>query len=131
MKLIFKKKPWEGSQIVELSLTIPCHCWMLCNILEVDPKKLIQDFLATLGAESYGKQGPARQLIEDYFIQSGYGQKNYTEMDIRTMLEELKAIGTLWPQEASRRIIERHSAWRGMYHKHWYRKWYYKPRRKQ
>ncbi|WP_224994948.1 hypothetical protein [Cesiribacter sp. SM1] len=130
MKLIFKKKPWEGSQIAELRLPLPCQFWMLCNILEVDPKKLIMDFLATLGAESYGKQGQTQQLLEDYFIQCGYGQEYYSEEDIRKMMEELKAIGTIWPKEASRRITERHTAWRNMYHKYWYRKWYYKHRRK-
>jgi hypothetical protein len=131
MKILNKqKKPWEGTQIAELRLPIPGHCWMLCKILEIAPEQLIRDFLATLGAESYGRQGKARQLLEDYFIQCGYGQQYYTEADIRRMFEELKAIGTLWPQEASRKITERHTAWRNMYHRYWYRKWYYKNRRK-
>lgn len=107
MKMLLKKqKPWEGSQVAELRINLSCQSLMLCKILEVDLEKLIRDFLATLGAESYGQQGQARQLIENYFIQCGYGQQHYTEEDIRKMMEELKAIGTLWPQDAPIKVIE-------------------------
>lgn len=132
MKMLLKKqKPWEGSQIAELRINIPCQSLMLCRILEVDPEKLIRNFLATLGAESYGMQGQARQLIEEYFIWCGYGQQHYTEEDIRKMIEELKSIGTLWPQDAPMKVIDKHSSWRKMYNKYWYHKWYYKQRRKK
>ncbi|EMR04150.1 hypothetical protein [Cesiribacter andamanensis] len=130
MKLPFKKKPWEGAQIVEIRLLFPAHSWMLCRLLAVDPEKLILDFLTTLGGESYSRQGPARQLLEEYLLHCDYGQQHYTPEDIRLMLEELRAIGLLWPREASRKITQRHTAWRNMYHQYWYRKWYDKNRRK-
>ena len=131
MKLLYQQKPWEGMQIAEARLQLPCQLMMLCRILAVEPDKLIHDFLSTLAAESFGRKGEARKLLQDYFICCGFGQQHYTEADIRKMLEELQAIGTLWPEGAGRKVVDKHTRWRKMYHRYWYRKWYYKMRRKE
>lgn len=128
--LLKKKKPWKGSQVAELRIQLPCQFMMLCSLLDLEPERIIRDFLATLGAESYGKRGKAQQLIVDYFVDSGYGQQYYNQVDIRRILEELKALGNLWPEDGDRKTVDKHVVWRKMYHKYWYRKWYYKLRRK-
>ncbi|WP_017733036.1 hypothetical protein [Nafulsella turpanensis] len=129
--MLFKQKPWEGMQVAEARLQLPCQLMMLCKILEVEPDQLIYDFLSTLAAESFGRKGETRKLLQDYFILCGYGQQHYTEADIRKMMEELQAIGTLWPEGAGRKVVDKHTRWRNMYHRYWYRKWYYKMRRKE
>ena len=131
MKIVGKKKkPWKGAQVAELRIHLPCQFMMLCSLLDLEPERIIRDFLATLGAESYGKKEKGQQLLVDYFVDNGYGQPYYAEADIRQMLEELKALGTLWPEDGDRGIVDKHVDWRRMYHKYWYRKWYYKLRRK-
>lgn len=131
MKIIGKKKkPWEGAQVVELRVQLSCQFMMLCSLLDLEPERIIRDFLTTLGAESYGKQGDAQQLLVDYFVDSGYGQPSYSKGDIRRILEELKALGTLWPDGEERKVVDKHVAWQRVYHKYWYRKWYYKLRKK-
>ena len=125
-----KKKPWKGAQVAELRIQLPCQFMMLCGLLDLEPEGIIRDFLATLSAESYGNKGKRQQLLVDYFVDSGYGQQYYSEADIRQILEELKALGTLWPEDGDRKTVDKHVAWRRGYHKYWYRRWYNKLRKK-
>ncbi|HSC36937.1 MAG TPA: hypothetical protein VLD19_03660, partial [Chitinophagaceae bacterium] len=71
-----------------------------------------------------------RNTAVEYFIRCGYGQDFYTEQEMRQLLKDLDAIGSLWPNNAGRKLIDRHAKWRNKYQDYWFKKWYRKLRRK-
>jgi len=117
----------------QVTLDQPVQFMLLCKLFQVPPMKMLDDFMTNTGGDSF-KRSPdeaCRTRAVDYFIRCGYGQDHYTEADIRQMFTELHAIGSLWPETAKEKLIDRHAKWRKMYHRHWFKKWYKKPRRKQ
>jgi len=94
--------------------------------------KILDDFMINLSGDSFKRSGDElrRTKAVDYFIQCGYGQEFYTEQDLRQLLKELDAIGSLWPGNAEMKLIDLHANWRNTYQDYWFNKWFRKPRRK-
>ena len=117
----------------ELQFHFPVQFLMLCKLVQVPPKTILNHFMQDLGRDSWQRylDDRVRTLTADYFSLRGYGRNYYTEEDIRLMLAELNAIGSLWPQGGSMKLIEQHSRWRDRYYKYWFKNWYYKVRRIQ
>lgn len=128
-KLPTKHKPWSGTHAVEMQLHLPSQFMMLCHLLEVSAEQVLHDFISTAGMESYSPGKEQQNLISEYLLRCSYGQHHYTAEDIRQMIEELRAISTLWPDGGSPEVINRHSQWRSMYHEYWFKKWYEKNKR--
>jgi hypothetical protein len=98
--------------------------------MEIEPHKVIHDFLCNVGMEGYGLGEVQRAKAMEYFVSCGYGQNYYTEEDIRSILKEMESIGTLFPTNSKMKLIDLHAKWRNKYYKYWYRKWFFKVRRK-
>ncbi len=123
-------QPWDGAHGEDMRLLLPAHFIMLCTLTNTDPQKIITDFMNTLGMESFGKDKAAQEALENYFIQCSYGQEQYTIEDLHHIFSDLLAFGQLWPERAKTKVIDKHSGWRSMYHKYWFKKWWRKYRRK-
>lgn len=126
-----KKSPYARDQ--DLRLMLPKQFQLLCKLAEVTPHELLDRFMNDLGQESWKRRenDAVRKALIDYFILCGYGQKWYSEADLRQMFQELDAIGMLWPREAKMKMIDLHAGWRNTYQKYWFKKWWRKPRRKR
>jgi hypothetical protein len=123
-------QPWEGAHSEDMRLLLPAHFLMLCKLTNMDPQKVLHDFMSTLSMESFGKDNHAQQALENYFIHCGYGQDHYTIEDLHRIFSDLRAFGQLWPDGAKTKVIDKHSSWRSMYHKYWFKKWWKKYRRR-
>ena len=115
-----------------LRLILPWQFLFMCKLSDVTPDTVINQFMNDLGHENWKRRenDAVRQTLVDYFVMSGYGQKWYTEQEIRQMFKELDAIGSLWPENSGIKTIRRHAKWRNRYHDYWFKKWYRKLRRK-
>ena len=113
-------------------LILPWQFLYLCKLTEVTPHEVLDRFMNDLGQESWKRRENAgvRQALVEYFTLCGYGQKWYTEPEIRQVFRELDAMGSLWPQDAKMKLIDLHAKWRNKYQQYWFKKWYRKPRRK-
>ena len=137
-----KKKPtlearysWDNGEYARdqtLRLILPWQFLFMCKLTDVTPDTVIDRFMNDLGQESWKRRenDAVRQTLVDYFVLCGYGQKWYTEQEIRQMFKELDAIGSLWPENSGIKTIRRHAKWRNRYHDYWFKKWYRKLRRK-
>jgi hypothetical protein len=126
------KKPWQGSQSLELRLRIPCDVVMLCKLMDTEPEILIKNFLSCLALEKDSKTPQlAKEACIEFFIRYGYGKEYYSEQEVRQMFKELGAVNDLWPEQAPPKFIEHHSNWRKKYWKQWFKKWFWKIRRKK
>jgi len=78
----------------------------MCKLTDVTPDTVIDRFMNDLGQEIWKRRenDAVRQTLVDYFVLCGYGQKWYTEQEIRQMFRELDAIGSLWPENDPARL---------------------------
>lgn len=132
-KEIIPKKPWQGSQILELRLRVPTDVVMLCKLMNTNPDNLLTGFLSCLAVERNDKNpDAAKQDCIDFFIHYGFGKDFYSEQEIRAMFTELRQVNDLWPNgPTSLKFIDQHSYWRRRYWKYWFKKWYWKIRRRK
>lgn len=112
------------SQHLELSMILPQQFIMICRLLQVDPQKVLFQFMTNLGQEGYSSGEEPQTCAKDYFLSCGYGQELYTYGEIEQMFEELRTIGALWPKGAKMRLVNIHREWRKNYYRYWYRKWF-------
>ncbi len=126
------KKPWQGSQSLELRLRIPCDVVMLCKLMNLSVDNLLSGFLSCLAVESFDKNPEiAKKDCIDFFIHYGFGKGYYSEEDIRMMFTELAKVNDLFPkEETSIEFLDVHSHWREKYYEYWFNKWYWKIRKK-
>lgn len=125
-----KVKPWKGSRTENMAINLPVHFIMLCHLLDISAERVLHDFMNTVSMESYGLGKEQQRMLVSYFTSCRYGHQHYSQNDVEQMLYELNCISTLWPGEDSMRVLDKHVAWRDMYHKQWFKKWYRKTRRK-
>ena len=92
---------------VYVALAVPVTC---VNSTDVTPDTVIDRFMNDLGQESWKRRenDAVRQALIDYFVLCGYGQKWYTEAEIRQMFKELDAVGSLWPGRRDK-LIHHHA----------------------
>lgn len=121
-KLRFKRK-------LEYSFLISNHFHLLCNLIQVEPEKVLNDFMDNVGMESFALGDMQRAKAMEYFLSCGYGLDHYTEEDLRKIFKEMESIGSLFPNNGGSKLIDAHSQWRNRYFKYWYRKWFTKNRR--
>lgn len=122
--------PYNRSATFQLHL--PYQFLLLCKIIEVEPEKMVFDFLNNLSCESWNREGKdiAKTHLINYFLAAGYGQEFYNEDAIRTIFKEMDALGLLFPKKGSIKLVDQYAKWRKKHHKYWFNKWYYKARRK-
>lgn len=126
------KKPWEGSQVLDFRLRIPCDVVMMCKLANVAPNDLLSSFLCCLGVEKDEKNPlAAKEACIDFFIRYGHGSDYYSEDEIRKMFKELAMVNDLWPDNGTMKFIDVHAHWRKKYSKNWFKKWYWKVRRRK
>ena|SRR5579863_2862389 len=115
-----------------LKFIFPWQFLFMCKLTGVTPDEVLDRFMNDLGQESWKRRqnDAVRQALVDYFVLCGYGQKWYTEAEIRQMFKELDAIGSLWPDNGGIKLIHRHALWKEKYQNFWFKKWFRKLRRK-
>jgi hypothetical protein len=84
-----------------------------------------------VGHESFAREEEPKITAKDYFLSCGYGLEFYTDSEIEQMFKELDTIASLWPKDASMKLIDLHSKWRDRYYKYWYKRWFWKFRTRQ
>ena len=129
-RLKWQKDDYSRTQ--EVRLDQPYQFLLLCKLVGTPPVRILDDFMINLSGDSFKRATDEhrRNKAVEYFIQCGYGQEFYTEQEIRQLLKELDTIGSLWPDGAKMKLIDRHAKWRNQYQHYWFNKWYRKLRRK-
>jgi len=129
----YKWDKGEYARDQDIKIIFPWQFLYLCKLTGVTPDEVLDHFMNDLGQESWkrNKNEGVRVAAIEYFIQCGYGQGFYSESEIRQMFKELDAIGMLWPDKGSSKLIDRHARWRNKYYDHWFKQWYYKIRKKK
>lgn len=118
------------------SLSIHSNVRMICAILKVSPKELLQDFLATI-SYSYYQDGkiPLKRMkaAKKYFLSCHYGKDKYDDKAVELMLEELKAQQSLHYHSNDFKGSDLDLYWmhQWMFSKQWFKKWFYKNHRKE
>ncbi|MCH5716103.1 hypothetical protein [Niabella hibiscisoli] len=96
-----------------------------------NPKRLLTDFMDNLAHSSWNSEGrdAAKAQLVEYFIAHGYGQQHYTAADIRSLFKEMDAIGQLYPDKGTTKMIKRYTQWRDKHYHYSFKKWYRQLRR--
>lgn len=110
------------SRVVHYKLVVPAQFTLLCEAMNLDMGKVLCDFMASLGMESYGKGKKSTKAAVRYFLNCGYDQGRPSRT-LRQMFRELKAIGVLWPKDAAKEVLEQHVMWRTRYYHYWLLRW--------
>jgi hypothetical protein len=131
-KPCFKWQTGTYARHVTYEFIIPDQFLMLCRLMDTPPREVILDFMDNLACASWKREGRdiAKAHLINYFIAHGYGQRHYTETEIRDMFREMDAMGMLFPSYGSVKMIDLYSKWRKKHHRCWFKHWYRKPRRK-
>lgn len=121
------------SRTQEFRFHLPYGFLLLCKLLNTTPNDMLHWFMENCSYSSFQSEDKeqARQHLQEYIIAMHYGQEYYTEEDIRSMMNEIKAINMLWPNNAKEKFITKHARWRDNYFNWWYKKWKGYPRRRK
>ena len=66
----------------------------------------------------------ARPHLVNYFIAQGYGEQHYTEAEIREILNQLDAVGILFPWGGKNKLINLYCKWRDKQYNYWFKQWW-------
>lgn len=116
----------EFKRRVNYEFLLPTSFLLLCRLMEVEPSRVLSDFMEDMGRVSWNKEGRerSRELLGAYFLERGYGGKFFNPDDIRQILKEMEAIHMLYPEHADEELLQLHAEWREKYEEYWFRKWY-------
>lgn len=117
-----RDKPYAPVQ--DFHFIMPVQFLLICRLLQVEPQKVLYQFMCNLAHESYANGTEQKIAAKDYFMSCGYGLELYTDAEIEQMFDELDNIAALWPKGASARLIDQYRKWRRRYYRFWYKKWY-------
>jgi len=124
-----RTKPYALHQ--DFNFIMPIQFLLICRLLQVEPHKVLYQFMCNLGQENYAN-GPEQKITaKDYFLSCGYGQELFTDAEIDQIFEELNNISSLWPKNGPMKLIDLHGKWRKRYYRYWFKKWFWKFRRVQ
>lgn len=137
-KIPQKPKPelkWQTGEYerhAEYKFILPYQFLLLCRLLDITPRDVINDFMDNLACGSWKREGrdKAKGCLINYFIAHGYGQQHYTEDDIREMFKEMDALGLLFPSNGKSKMVDLYAKWRNKHYGYWFKQWFRKPRRK-
>ncbi len=81
-----------------MTLQMPQQFLVLCELLEINPKLVLQEFINNLSLEVQSSGSDERQMAIDYFIRCGYGMpRPYNFEQVQLMFEQLDALRFQWP----------------------------------
>lgn len=116
----------------EYKFVLPYQFLLLCRLMDVKPRAVLLDFMNNLSFASWESEGKekAREYLVNYFIEHGYGQRYYSEEDIRKIFKEMDAVSLLFPKDGKNKLVDLYANWRSRHHAYWFKNWFRKPRRK-
>jgi hypothetical protein len=123
-----EKTDWQTGDLKSyssFSFNIPQQFLMLCRLMRVTPQQLLADFMDNLSCSTANREGrdAAKQHLINYFLDHGYGNREYSREEILSIFKELDAIGLLYPSRGSEKIIQAHLQWRENYWEYWLSRW--------
>lgn len=122
-----------GSKWRSLSLLVPSNFRMLCAILDVQPEKILMDFMQSMTySVSKDAKEAQRRAARKFFLSRRYGQPVYSKKQIRKMFAELKAIRTTYDSTDTMNQEDKELFWKNshMYTEFWFKRWFEKNSRK-
>ena len=124
-KPVMKWQTGDYQQKQTITFELPLQFLMICKIADVTQQQLLSDFIDNLSNGSWQREGreKARQLLNDYFIEHGYGKDLYTPDELRAMFDELDAVALLFPKNGEPEQLDMYSAWRTSHQQYWFDKW--------
>lgn len=116
----------------QYAFILPYPFLLLCKLMDVTPKMVLTDFMDNLSHSSWNREGrdAAKAYLVEYFIAQDYGQRHYTAADIRSLFKEMDAVGQLFPDKGSLKMVKRYTQWRDRHYHYSFKKWWRQPRRK-
>jgi len=111
--------------------TLPYQFLLLCKLMHITPANMVSDFMDNLSGEYVAGQGrdQASEHLVNYFIARAYGQEYFSGEHIRQIFKEMNALGLLFPADGKKKLLHSYDNWRKHHHRHWFKKWYRKPKR--
>lgn len=131
-KPYFKWQTGAYARHAQYEFIIPDQFLMLCRLTDIPPRDMLIDFMDNLACASWKSKDRdlAKEHLINYFITHGYGQRHYTETELRTMFKEMNAMGMLFPRHGKTKMIDLYAKWRDKQHRYWFKQWFHKPGRK-
>jgi hypothetical protein len=117
-----RDKPYMHVQ--DFHFILPVQFLLLCRLLQVEPRKVLYQFMCNLAHESYANGTEQKIAAKEYFLSCGYGLELYTDWEIEQLFDELDNIAALWPKDGAEKRLNLHSKLRAQRYKNWYKKWY-------
>jgi len=105
--------------VQDLRLHFPPSLLLLAKVCGVTPEQLLTDFIDQLACGPWKRSGTdaSRQHLQQYFLAQGYGQDRHAASAIAALLQDLSALGRLFP-EGDPRLIALYETWRDAYLAH-------------
>lgn len=130
---------WQTGLFAEtqsMQFALPYGFLLLCKLWNISPRLLLGNFMNDLSCGSWNRENKdgAKTHLQQYILSLGYGADAYSSADVQQMFAELDAIGRLFPDDCSDKMLDLHIKWRNRYYDYWYRKWqrrYRRPKKPQ
>ena len=124
-KPVMKWQTGDYEQKQTITFELPLQFLMICKLANITPHELISDFIDNLSNGTWQREAreKARQVLNDYFIEHGYGKGIYTADELRAMFAELDAMALLFPKNGSSEQLDAYSEWRTSHQQYWFNKW--------
>lgn len=121
-----KQRDKPFARVQDFHFILPVQFLLLCRLLQVEPRKVLYQFMCNLAHESYANGTEQKIAAKDYFMSCGYGLELYTDHEIEEIFDELDNIAALWPEGAPAKLLNLHTGWMNKYYRYWYKKWFWK-----
>jgi hypothetical protein len=124
-KPVMKWQTGDYSSTQTFTFDLPQQFLMICKLADVTPQEILIDFMDNLSCGSWKREGRenVRRLLVEYFIEHGYGRRQYSIEELKKLFGELDALSLLFPKDAQPEILDAYASWRDKHHEYWLEKW--------
>ena len=105
-----------------ITLEIPKQLELICQLLEVTPQAVLQNFIDDVSLEVNSSGSDERRMAVEYFMRVGYGMHRYEFDQVEQMFDGLNWLRCQWPgndEEKEKQYLQE----RKQFLKQWFKEW--------
>jgi hypothetical protein len=105
-----------------ITLEIPKQLELICQLLEITPQQVLQNFIDDVSLEVNSSGGDERRMAVEYFMRVGYGMHRYEFDQVEQMFDGLNWLRCQWPgndAEKEKQYLQE----RRKFLKQWFKEW--------
>jgi len=80
-----------------ITLDVPKQLEMICELLEVTPQAVLQNFIDDVSLQVGSSGSDERRMAVEYFMRVGYGMHRYEFDQVEQMFDGLNWLRCQWP----------------------------------